>query len=409
MKVHVGDQFAVLREMPFQDLGQQSSLTYTSCKNVVPTIDLTRQISAGFEDNIFKFKEREKKVLEKKMSMKVKFGKRVTSSFYYSNLFVLYFFREGVTVHDLRENRIYDIDFSFPSVIRCALVRNDMFLMLTEAASASVQSDPPRNPFHRSISTFDLKKEKFHQSPEFARLNIVDFAMVGNFLVVLTRESSPNLIPVEKACLRLRGYRVQVNQLHSKILTHHVLYLDFNNDWASLDIPHKSGLLFLNGFSFSRQEPRVGTFPSQVFNFTKSEKIPKEVKANKKTLEFLDLAGNMQHNLRELSFKSRNLFSVRKLKHSKKYVQELEKFDFRLIQNYQQAVEVVVFRPLACRGKSSAAKSMLELLTIDFTDHSSFSGKSAANSRIPHQVHRHCFSDSVGSFLYQVFPSCSNH
>lgn len=175
-----------LRKIPSQDLMTQSSFAYTLCKNVVPSIDLTRQFSVGDEDNIFQFKEQDQKVLKKRKSMTIKFAKNLVRSFYHASSFIIYFFKEGCTVHDLNENRIYDIDSPFPNVIRCTLLRNDMFLMLTEAANRSARSDQPLGQLCRSIFSFDLKKEKIHQPAEFLRLNIVDFIMINKILLVLT-------------------------------------------------------------------------------------------------------------------------------------------------------------------------------------------------------------------------------
>lgn len=150
--------------------------------------------------------------------------------------------------------------------------------------------------------------------------------------------------------------------------------MDFNNEWAFLDTPFATGLLFLSHFSFSNPKLRINLAQAQISDFNMIKSPRAESKANKNTLEFLNLAGDIKKNLQDIKVKNQNTSLLAKKK-SKKFIQNIESFDFNLVQNYNEGLEVIVFRPLpSCDNSKTTKRFILELVILDFSDHKSFSG-----------------------------------
>ena len=190
MKANKMEQCLALVGAPFQDLSKENTLVFSHYSKGAPASPPLAEESLAnrsfLEDNIFNANTKSEKVLTKRFSASMLLKQKVLTSFFERGTFMIYFFREGCTIHDLRRPTLLDVKKPFPKVLKCRMLRSGVMLMLVETDSFEDKGGKSVKDFGRSLLTFGLKRESFEQPKEMKGLKVADFALVEQVLILLT-------------------------------------------------------------------------------------------------------------------------------------------------------------------------------------------------------------------------------
>lgn len=171
---------------PHQDTHLEKKLMFRTFEQTSPNRNTTNQADQ-LEDNIFRSAENNIKVLRKKSCIKFSFKSQITKTFYEPNSTILYFFSKACTVQDLKQRSMCNIFVKFPKIIKCRLLQSGLMLLLVETHSLTenLMSNFDSS-FERGFTTFDIKRERFEVPRELVGIQIIDFAIMDDKLLVLT-------------------------------------------------------------------------------------------------------------------------------------------------------------------------------------------------------------------------------
>jgi hypothetical protein len=173
-------------EIPSQDLYSHKSLTYTEYKAVCSDTKSGGMMHSRFDDNIFKFYKKSQKMLKKKIHIKKDFQGEITHSYFFKESYILLFFEKRFLLYDLKNISVKEVDKAFPKFLRCEMLRNSMLMILIDSKKESDQKlETEKTSNGRSILIFNFKTEKFKKMPELTKLNILDFLLVNDILLLL--------------------------------------------------------------------------------------------------------------------------------------------------------------------------------------------------------------------------------